>query len=279
MRKLLFIAFAAISFTSCTTAEFIQHTPTLANTGQHTAKNQFTGRALYSTGSSTSNSVSNDQGPSPYESVNGIQAQGSYSAGDHLAIQAAFMHSSEKGGSEESGNKNIVYNYNRNIAEAGVAYFNALGSGGDFFFELGAGTGFGSYKATENSSLLVPGGRHYDHNVAKLYFQPSVYFVSQNIHLSSGFKFSFINFSSIKTNYTDAERESRLITTAGSLSTTTLDYFAKVEVFTNKLPWIGLSSQVLFSTDLQKKFNTNQTNNNFGIGLCFRFGDTGGKNK
>jgi hypothetical protein len=273
MRTVLFFLLTLYILSSCTTAEFIQHTPTLANTGQHTDKGQFTGRALYSTGSSTSNSVDNDQGPSPYESVNGFQAQGSYAVSKSLAIQSSFMHSGEKGGSEDGGTKTIVYNYDRNITEAGLAYFSPISKNKDLFVELGAGTGFGSYKATENASVLVPGGRFYNHNVLKVYLQPSIYYVSKNVQVSGGFKFSIIRFNDIVSDYSPAERETRALPANNNLSTNTLDFFAKADFFTNKLPWLGLHVQLLTSTDLKKQFNTNQNDNNMGLGLCFKFGE------
>jgi hypothetical protein len=277
MRTIFFSFCVAICLASCTTAEFIQHTPTLANTGQHSDKNQFTGRALYSTGNSTTNSVNNGQGPSPYENVSGFQAQGSYSISKSLAIQSSFMHSAEKGGSKEGNNKNIVFNYNRNIIEAGLAWFKPISKEDKFFVELGAGTGFGSSKATEKESILVAGGRYYNHDVFKLYMQPSLYFISKNIHISGGIKFSYIAFNSIETDLTSVERETRSLPPGNSVNTNTLDYFGKAEFFLDKLPSIGLSTQVLFSTDLKKKFDNNQTDNNFGIGICVRLGEIGKK--
>lgn len=97
MRYLTLLSGLIIIFSSCTTAEFIQHTPTLVNSGMHTGKDQFTGRALYSSGSSTTNNVDNSAGASPYQSINGFQAQGSYSVASNLAIMGSHMYSGEKG--------------------------------------------------------------------------------------------------------------------------------------------------------------------------------------
>lgn len=273
MRTFILTAIIAASISSCTTASFIQHTPTLANTGQHTGKDQFTGRALYSTGTSTTSSNKNTQGASPYQSVNGVQLQGSYSVSKSLAIQSSFMHSAEKGGSETGGSKTIVYNYNRNIAEFGLAYFNSISGSENFYGEVGVGAGIGSYKATENPSGLAPGGRFYNHNVSKIYIQPSIYYVSPNVHIAGGLKFSFLSFTSIKSDYSSDERITRSLPTGDKLSTNTLDYFVKAEFFTNNVPWLGISTQMLFSTDLQRKFNSRQNDNNYGVGLCFHFGD------
>ena len=272
MRTIILFALLAIFVASCTTAEFIQHTPTLANTGQHTGKGQINGKLLYSSGNSTSNSVVNSQGASPYEKVRGTQAQASFSVNNSLALQASFMHSSEQGGSKESGQTNIVYRYNRNVTEGGLAFYDNLNEQKTLFIELGAGTGLGSFKATEAASVLAPGGRYYNHNVFKLYLQPSVYFVSKNIYFTGGLKFSYISFNGIKTTYSDLERTNRSLTTGNSLNTTTLDFFTKADVFLTKVPWLGLNGQLLLSSDLGKKFNYNQTDNNFGIGLSFRFG-------
>ncbi len=273
----LLLAIITFSLASCTTAAFIQHTPTLANTGQHTGKGQLHGNLLYSSGSSTSNNVDITQGDEPYESVKGIQAKGSYSISNAWAIQASLMHSSELGGSQESNQKNIIYRYNRNITEGGVAYYNNLGSQNNVFFEIGTGLGIGNYRATETASVAVPGGRFYDHNVFKVYLQPSVYYVSRNFCLSVGANVSHINFNDINTNYTSLERKNRFITTDNKLNTTTFAFFSKADVFLTKLPWLGLNFQVLTSTDLGKKFNTNQNDNNVGIGLSFRFDQLSGK--
>jgi hypothetical protein len=277
MRFYLFLLAAVSVLSSCETAEFIQHTPTLANTGQHTGKNQLHGKVLYSTGSSTSNSNDNSSGNSPYQSVNGIQAQGSYSISSKLAIQSSYMHSSEKGGSEGSGQTNIVYNYKRNVTEAGLAFFDNLDKDNTFFVELSGGTGFGKFNASEVSSLLVPGGRYYDHNVFKLYIQPSLYYASQNLCMSFGGKFSSIRFNNINTNYTSPERESRSITTGSSLRATTFDLFLKTDIYLNQLPWLGFNAQFLYSSDLKKSFNYNQNDWNAGFGLSIRLDNLSGK--
>ena len=272
MYKIILPACIAFVFASCETASFIQHTPTLANTGQHTEKGELHGNLLYSSGSSTTNNISvsgsNDE---PYEQVNGIQAKGSYSISNSLAIQSSYMHSSEKGGSINSNQKNIVYNYNRNITEAGLAFYENLNSNNSLFIEIGTGMGLGNNKATEVSSALVPGGRFYNHNIFKLYVQPSLYYVSKNFCVSVGGKLSHINFNDILTNYTTAERQNRSITTDNKLTTTTLDFFTKFDAFLTKLPWLGFNFQVLNSSDLGRKFNTNQNDNNIGFGLSFRF--------
>ncbi|MCX6316472.1 MAG: hypothetical protein NTW29_04230 [Bacteroidetes bacterium] len=271
MRKIIFhVVVLSLVLFSCETAEFIQHTPTLTNTGEHTGKNQLHGKILYSTGNSTSNSGDNSNGKSPYESVNGIQAQGSYSFASKFAFHSSYMHSSEKGGSEEFGQKNVVYRYNRNITEAGFAFFDNLSSDNTFFVELAAGTGFGKFNATEVSSPLVPGGRYYDHNVFKLYLQPTIYYASPLVGMSTGLKFSSIRFNNINTNYTTGERENRSITTGSELKATTMDFFLKTDLYLRKLPWMGFNLQFLYSTDLKKTFNYNQTDWNAGLGLSFR---------
>jgi hypothetical protein len=271
MRKIIFpVVVLSFVLFSCETAEFIQHTPTLTNTGQHTGKNQLHGKVLYSTGNSTSNSGDNSSEKNPYESVNGIQAQGSYSFSDKFAFHSSYMHSSEKGGSERAGAKDIVYRYKRNIMEAGFAFFDNLSSDNTFFVELAGGTGFGKFNSTEVNSVLAPGGRFYDHNVFKLYIQPSFYYASPLVGMSSGFKFSSIRFNNINTNYTSAEREGRSITTASGLTATTLDFFLKTDFYLKQLPWLGFNVQFLYSTDLKKTFNYNQTDWNAGLGLSFR---------
>ncbi len=272
MRIVILLAGLACFFSSCTTAEFIQHTPTLVHSGMHTGKDQFTGRALYSSGSSTNNSVDNSSGPSPYESINGFQAQGSYSVASNLAVMGSFMHSGEKGGSEENQVKTLVYNYNRNIAEAGLAFFQPFSDAKKFFVEVGAGTGFGKYRATEVSSTLVPGGRYYDNNVFKLWLQPSFYFISPHVHISTGVKIASISINDIKTNYTLLERSDREITTANSLRTTTTDWFFRTEVFIPGAEWIGFSAITQQTVDSKQRFNSNINDSNYGVGLVFRIG-------
>ncbi len=272
MRYLTLLAGIVCFFSSCTTAEFIQHTPTLVNSGMHTDKDQFTGRALYSSGSSTSNNVDNSSGPSPYQSVNGFQAQGSYSVAPNLAVMGSYMYSGEKGGSEENQIKTLVYNYKRNITEAGLAFFQPLSDQKKFFFEVGGGTGFGKYSATELNSVLVPGGRYYNNNVFKLWLQPSFYFVSPYVHISSGVKIASISINSIRTNYTLAERESREITTASKFNTTTTDWFFRTDVFIPGAEWIGFSAVVMTTTDTKKRFNYNINDSNYGIGVVVKLG-------
>ena len=272
MRYLSLLAGIACFFASCTTAEFIQHTPTLVNSGMHTDKDQFTGRALYSSGSSLNNSVDNSTGPSPYQSVNGFQAQGSYSVAPKLAVMGSFMYSGEKGGSEENQVKTLVYNYKRNVTEAGLAFFQPLSEQKKFFFEVAAGTGFGKYSATELNSVLVPGGRYYDNNVFKLWVQPSFYFISPYVHISSGVKIASININSIKTNYTLLERENREITTAPKFTTTTTDWFFRTEIFLPGAEWIGFSAETMQTTDSKRRFNSNINDSNYGVGIVVKLG-------
>lgn len=272
MRSIFLLAGITCFFASCTTAEFIQHTPTLVHAGMHTDKNQFTGRALYSSGSSTNNSVDNSTGPSPYQSVNGFQAQASYSVAPQLAVMGSIMYSGEKGGSEENQVKTLVYDYKRNVTEAGLAFFQPLSDRKKFFFEAAAGTGFGKYKSTEQNSVLVPGGRFYDNNVFKLWLQPSFYFISPNIHISTGVKFASININSIQTNYTLTERESREITTAPKLRTSTTDWFFRTEIFIPGAEWIGFSAITQQTVESKQRFNSNINDSNYGVGIVLKLG-------
>ncbi|HEX4875262.1 MAG TPA: hypothetical protein VFV31_01230 [Chitinophagaceae bacterium] len=263
---------AAIALYSCTTSAFIQHTPTLANTGMHRSKGEFNGNFYYSTGSSSANSYEIGDGASPHQSVNGIQAQGSFALTPFLALQASYMNSDEKGGSKENGTKNIVYSYKRNITETGIAYFKSLSGDNNLFVELGLGAGFGQYRANELNSLLVPGGRYYDHNVSKIYFQPSVYFISKNVHLGSGIKMYSLNFNDIKTDYTRQERESRQLPIDNNLSTFNFEVFLKTDFFLNNMPQLGFSLQALLANSGGEQFSGNLNDSNFGIGLRFRLG-------
>lgn len=272
MRYLTLLSGLIIIFSSCTTAEFIQHTPTLVNSGMHTGKDQFTGRALYSSGSSTTNNVDNSAGASPYQSINGFQTQGSYSVASNLAIMGSHMYSGEKGGSEENQDKTLVYTYKRNVTEAGLAFFQPFSDKKRFFFEAAAGTGFGKYNATEVNSVLVPGGRFYNNNIFTLWIQPSFYFISPNVHISSGVKVSSVKINAIKTNYSNIERETREITTAPELRTTTMDLFFRTEIFLPGAEWIGFSAETQQTTDTKRRFNSNINDSNFGIGVVIKLG-------
>ena len=271
MRLLCWTTFISLLLASCDTARFIQHTPTLANTGQHTDEGQLHGKVLYSSGSSSVNSVDLNSTDNPYQLIQGLQLQGSYSFRKKMAFQLSHMYSAEKGGSDISGQKTVIYRYKRNVTEAGISFFDNIDPQQHLFVELAGGLGFGKYNATEISSLLAPGGRFYDHNVFKVYLQPAMYATSKNFGLALGFKFSSVNFGNISTNYSSDERTDRFITTASSLHTTTMDYFMKGNLFLNKLPWLGLNAEFLWSTDLGKNFSGAQNDWNTGIGLAFRF--------
>ncbi len=269
-----FYTIAAVSLASCTTAEFIQHTPTLANSGHHTGKGEFTGRAMYSSGGSTVNGHSSRQEETPYENMNGLQAQGSYSITKNVAVQGSFMYSAEQGGSTKNGNRNIIYNYKRNIAEAGLAWFAPVNNKETFYFEMAGGAGIGKYKSTEAASQSAQGGRFYNNNVTEFFIQPSFYSVTENgnFYGAAGVKIANINFNNIATNYSITEKESREITTTGKLNTQTFGVFTRLEVFTNKLPWLGVSLQGMFTHDMGQRFNLNFNDSNGGIGLCIRPG-------
>lgn len=273
-RNFYIFIFTAVSLASCYTAEFIQHTPTLANSGQHTKKGEFTGKAMYSTGGSTANSKTNAQQENPYESINGIQAQVSYAVAKNIAVQGSYMHSGEQGGSIKSSTKDIVYKYKRNMAEAGMSWFAPINKKETFFFEMAVGAGFGKYKSTGAASVTLPGGRFYNHNVTEFFIQPSLYSITTNGNIYSGLgvKIANVNFNNISTNYSAAERDSREITNAVKLNTQTVGIFTSVEVFTNRLPWLGISFQGMFTHDMGQRFNLNYNDFNGGIGLCIRPG-------
>ncbi len=272
MRTIILFASLAIFLASCTTAEFIQYTPTLANSGMHTGKGEFTGRAMYSSGGSSANSYSNNQEQNPYELINGIQAQGSYSVAKNFALQGSFMNSAEKGGSTKAGNRNIIYNYNRTMAEAGLSWFTPLDKRESLFFEIAGGAGFGKYKSTEVASIIAPGGRFYNHNVTEFFIQPSLYNTNGNFNAATGIKIAGINFNNFSTNYTGTERETRNITTAGKLNTSTIGIFSRIEVFTNKLPWLGFSLNGMYVFETGQRFTQNFNDFNGGIGFCIRPG-------
>lgn len=257
-------------FSACTTAEFIQHTPTLANTGMHRDKGDFAGRFFYSTGSASINSSSNSSGPSPYDALNGLQAQGSVAAGRQIALQVSHMYSREKGGSTENGNHRIVYNYRRNITEAGLAWFYPFGPKKDFFMEIAGGTGLGRYTSSEVASLQLPGGRFYNHNVFKLYFQPTVYFRSRHFNAGAGMKFARQSFGAISTNYSSDEKAAREILDVSRLNTGTTEVFFRLEWFPKGLEWLGISAHAQQGGETSQKMGGNINDSNFGLGLCFR---------
>jgi len=271
MRLLFWTAITSLLLVSCDTARFIQHTPTLANTGQHTGADQLHGKLLYSSGGSSVNSEDLNSTDNPYQLVQGLQVQGSYSFRKKMAFQLSHMYSSEKGGSDIRGQKTVIYRYKRNVTEAGISFFEAIDAQQHLFVEMAGGFGLGKYTSTEIPSTLAPGGRYYDHNVFKFYLQPSLYAASKNLGFALGFKFSSVNFGNISTNYTADERTDRYITTGASLHTTTMDFFMKGNVYLTSLPWLGLNAEFLWSSDLGKKFNLAQNDWNTGIGLSFRF--------
>lgn len=269
-----FYIVSCVSLASCTTAVFIQHTPTLANSGHHTGKGEFTGRAMYSSGGSSVNGHTNGQEQNPYENINGLQAQGSYSITKNIAVQGSFMHSAEQGGSTKNGTRNVIYNYKRNMVETGLAWFAPINKKETFFFEMAGGAGIGKNKSTEAVSQSLPGGRFYNNNVTEFFIQPSIYSVTENgnFYGAAGIKIANINFNNIATNYSVAEKESREITATGKLNTQTIGVFSRLEVFTNKLPWLGISLQGMFTHDMGQRFNLNFNDSNMGIGLCIRPG-------
>ncbi len=274
MKIFISLIFLLLLLASCNTPSFIHHTPALANVGGHTDGKQFTGRLLYGTGRSNVNVSGGylDDFDNVYEHVNGVQAQGSYSVSPNFAIQASFMHSSESAGTRETP-KRKVYDYSRNIIEAGAAYFHALGKDKTFFFELSAGGGFGGYKA---NGYFIDGAadkRFYNHNVSKFYFQPSVYWAENKSTIAFGARLSSLRFSGINTNYSLFEKEIRGIPDAGSsFSAFTIDYFLKGDIFFKKTHRAGLTLDVMLGTEPSGKFNSQIIDKRYGIGVIIKLG-------
>ncbi|MBL7702397.1 MAG: hypothetical protein JNM14_09110 [Ferruginibacter sp.] len=188
------VVFAA----SCNTPRHI-YSPSAHNVPVLTKKGDSKIGALYSTnavGQETRDGVEIDNRSRGYD------LQGAVAITDHFAIQAAHAYRWEK---TEGGPDSTNLKYKRNLTELGLGYYLPVNDNKSVFFQVFAGAGLGRFSFTDVDKT---GSYYHQANVTKIYLQPAVLFKSKGSFTTSvSMRFSSINYSKVKTNYSPVQLE------------------------------------------------------------------------
>jgi hypothetical protein len=273
IKRIFYSILFALLLISCNfTAPLIQHTPPLATVATHTNKGELITAGYYKTANDIRNFGTNDSSRKGYyQKVNGLQVQSSYAINNSVALSSSYMYSKETNGFVlPSGRDSGLFNYKRNLGELGISFYNPLSPNSKWYSSIGMGIGYGNNKTTENRNSTITPTNFYNHDIYKIYFQPSFYNVTQNGHLVLGVKVSMIQFKNVKTSYTAEQRSRKRLFALNSSSNLLADFYCEYIYYIKTLPWLGVQTQFLFSTDLSKKLSYNHNNINAGVGLCIR---------
>ncbi len=186
------IIFAA----SCNTPRYI-YSPAAHNVPVLTKKGDSKIGAVYSTnavGQETKDGVKIDNRSRGYD------LQGAVAITNNFAIQANHFYRWEK---TEGGPDSITLKYKRNLTEIGLGYYLPINDKKNAFFQVFAGAGLGRFSFTDTDKT---GNYFHQANITKIYLQPAVLFKSKGSFTTSvAVRFSSINYSKIKTNYSASQ--------------------------------------------------------------------------
>ena len=271
MKTINLLPVILILLASCNTSRYMyspsaQNVPVLAKKGDNKLS------MVYSTDlSGTPFTTTANNNNNPYKRSNrGFDINGAVALTDHFAIQANYFNRTEKDHQYINKPDSTGVIYKRNLTEIGAGYFRQMGRRNRATFQVfgGAGTGVSSFVDKDNfqNNVIVP--RYHRARILKLYAQPAFNFrKSENFAISVSSRLSYISFSNIKTDYTDAE-----------LNTYHLKYLASEPqafwepAFTNtfgfkKLPGVKFEYQVQLSLILNVDSYIHYTPFNFSLGL------------
>ena len=192
---LIFISTIIIS-ASCTTPRYI-YSPSAHNVPLLTQKGDSKLGAVYST-----NAVGQEKkdGVEIDNRSRGYDLQGTVAITNNFAIQASHFYRWEK---TEGGPDSITLKYKRNLTEIGLGYYLPINDKKNAFFQVFAGAGLGRFSFTDNDKT---GNYFHQANITKIYLQPAVLFKSKGSFTTSiAVRFSSINYSKIKTNYSASQ--------------------------------------------------------------------------
>lgn len=181
---------------SCNTPRHI-YSPAAHNVPVLTKKGDSKIGAVYSTnpvGQETRNGVEIDN------RSRGFDLQAAVAITDHFAMQAAHAYRWEK---TQGGPDSTNLKYQRNLTELGVGYYMPVNDNKNVFFQVFAGAGLGRFSFTDVDKT---GSYYHQVNITKIYVQPAILFKSKGSFTTSvALRFSGINYSKIRTNYSVAQ--------------------------------------------------------------------------
>jgi len=192
----LFLICTILMAASCDTPRHI-YSPAAHNVPVLTKKGDSKIGAAYST-----NAVGDEtrDGAKVDNRSRGYDLHGAVAVTDHFAIQAGHAYRWEK---TEGGPDSITLKYKRNLTELGLGYYLPVNDKKNTFFQVFAGAGIGQFSFTDVDKT---GSYFHQANITKIYLQPAILFKSKGSFTTSvSLRFSGINYSKIKTNYTASQ--------------------------------------------------------------------------
>ncbi len=130
----------------------------------------------------------------------GFDLQGAVAITNNFAVQANHFYRWEK---TEGGPDSLILKYKRNLTEIGLGYYLPVNDDKTVFFQVFAGTGLGKFSFTD---INKSGSYYHQANITKIYLQPAMLFKSKGSFTTSiALRFSSINYSKIKTNYSASQ--------------------------------------------------------------------------
>ena len=191
----IFICITIIA-ASCNTPRYI-YSPSAHNVPVLTKKGDTKLGAVYSTnavGQETKDGVEIDNRSRGYD------LQGAVVITNNFAIQAANAHRWEK---TDGGPDSTTLKYKRNLTEIGLGYYLPINDKGNTFFQVFAGGGLGRFSFIDVDKT---GSYYHQANITKIYLQPAILYKSKGSFTTSvAMRFSGINYSKIKTNYSASQ--------------------------------------------------------------------------
>ncbi len=141
---------------------------------------------------------------------NGLDFHSAYAINKKFALQVNHFSRAEKnGGNYSTTLDSAVIRYHRRLTEIGAGYYTNFNPESNLIFQLFAGIGFGNFNFTDNGkdANQLAYSRFHRAGIAKFYIQPAFqYRNNQKIAAALSSRFSVINFSNIKTDYTPQEQ-------------------------------------------------------------------------
>lgn len=206
------IALSIIGFVSCNlllscyTPRYV-YSPAAHNVPVLTQKNDSKIALNYS--SNISGSINEDSKGVPACS-NGFDLQAAHAISNKFAFQINYFTRSEtNGGNYSSFRDSSTIRYKRNLIEIGAGYYSRLQPGGNLFFQVFAGVGFGDFKFSDNGKDINQQlySRFHQSGITKFYIQPAIQYNDKKLVVASlSSRFTLINFGNVETDYSPQEQ-------------------------------------------------------------------------
>ena len=261
----LLLMTGSLLFCSCTTGRYI-YVATPPNNPYFVKKGDSKIGAYYS--SSGGNIAEN-------KFARGTDLKGAYAAGKQWALAASYSDRKEKDvydyGGYQSVFRNSEVNYKRNFAEFAAGIFAAINPKKTITLNFFAGGGTGKFSFSDNGYDVNKANysRYYSANSTKLFFQPSINFItSEYFRFALILKSSYVHYKNTETNYTNTELEYFRLADLNKHTFNFVEPAWSFQFGLPKYPWIKI--EWTLSNVANHPFeNDNIRQNNYSVGFTF----------